>query len=283
MEPRPTFPLSLADGTLRELGTHTWVMGIVNATPDSFSDGGRFADSAAASDAALDMARAGADIVDVGGESTRPGADPVPVDEELRRVLPVIEAIKARSEVLVSVDTRRAPVARQAVEAGADMINDVSAGEDPEMFGVAAETKVPLALMHMRGQPATMQRDTHYDDLLGEIADYLGDRAEKATKAGVADAKILLDPGIGFGKSVRGNLSILRCLGALRRLGKPLLVGASRKTFIGKTLDLPVEDRLEGSLAVAALAAWNGAHVIRAHDVDSTLRTVRMVDAVRNS
>ena len=301
MSPRPGFVLRYADGGTLTLGERTRVMGILNVTPDSFSDGGRVRDSAQAASIALDMVASGAEIVDVGGESTRPGADEVPVAEELERVLPVIEAIRQQAErqgtstegspgpspagpsVRISIDTRRAEVARRALESGADMINDVSGAADPDMLPLARETGAPLVLMHMRGSPETMQRNTRYRDLLGEIRGYLAERIEKAAEAGLGDDKIVVDPGVGFGKSLQGNLRILKHLETFRQLGRSLLVGASRKTFIGTLLDAPVDDRLEGSLAVAGLAAWNGAHLVRVHDVRATVRTVRMIDAVRTA
>jgi dihydropteroate synthase len=256
-------------------------MAVLNVTPDSFSDGGLHAGSAEAVEAALEMAEAGADLIDVGGESTRPGAEPVSAAEEADRVLPVIEGIRRRHDVRLSVDTAKAAVARQALDAGADLVNDVTALGDPEMLPLLVQRGVPVALMHMRGDPRTMQRDTRYDDLTGEVAAFLSQTVETTVAAGLSNDKIMIDPGIGFGKSVEGNLAILRRLPALARLGKPILIGASRKSFIGATLDLPVRDRLEGSLAIAACAAMQGAHVIRAHDVTATIRTVRMIDAIR--
>jgi len=281
--PRTTFSVRFADGRAWALGERTHVMGVVNATPDSFSDGGRLVGVDQAVEAARGMAEAGADVVDIGGESTRPGADPVSSDEEMRRVVPVVEAIKTAIDVRVSVDTVKASVASGAIEAGADMINDVSALSDPEMSSVVARANVPVVLMHMRGTPRTMQHDTGYTELMAEITEFLREATEKSVAAGVASDKILVDPGIGFGKSPVGNLQILRKLSTLRRVGRPLLLGASRKSFIGSVLDLPVTDRLEGSLAVAGVAAWQGAHVVRVHDVVETVRVVRMVDAIRNS
>lgn len=283
LAPRTTFSIRFADGPAWSLGERTHVMGVVNATPDSFSDGGRLAGVDQAVEAARGMAEAGVDVVDVGGESTRPGAAPVSPDEETRRVVPVVEAIKRAIDVRVSVDTVKASVASAAIEAGADMINDISALSDPEMSSVVARADVPVVLMHMRGTPRTMQRDTDYTELMVEITEFLQEANEKAVAAGVASDKILVDPGIGFGKSPVGNLQILRKLSTLRRVGRPLLVGASRKSFIGSVLDLPVTDRLEGSLAAAGVAAWQGAHVVRVHDVVETVRVVRMVDAIRNS
>ena len=281
--PRSTFSIRFADGPAWSLGERTHVMGVVNATPDSFSDGGLRVGVEQAVEAARGMAEAGVDVVDIGGESTRPGADPVSSDEEMRRVVPVVKAIKSAIDVRISVDTVKASVASGAIAAGADMINDVSALSDPEMSSVVARADVPVVLMHMRGTPRTMQHDTDYTELMVEITEFLREATEKAVAAGVASDKILVDPGIGFGKSPVGNLQILRKLSTLRRVGRPLLIGASRKSFIGSVLDLPVTDRLEGSLAAAGVAAWQGAHVVRVHDVVETVRVVRMVDAIRNS
>jgi dihydropteroate synthase len=283
MQQRAVYSLRFADGGTLELGPQTRVMGVLNLSPDSFSDGGLHADTASALEAAQAMAAAGAEIIDVGGESTRPGAAPVSAAQETDRVLPVIEGIKRRLEVRISIDTMKADVARQAVDAGADLINDVTALGDPAMLPLAVDRGVPVVLMHMRGSPQTMQHDTHYDDLLAELATFLRQRTETAVAAGLSDDKIMIDPGIGFGKSVEGNLTILKRLPELSRLGMPILVGASRKAFIGAVLDLPVQDRLEGSLAVAAYASAQGAHVIRAHDVAATARAVRMIDAIRQN
>ena len=280
---RPIFSLSFADGGTIELGRRTRVMGVINLAPDSFSDGGQLTTADAALRAAEQMVAAEVDLIDLGGESTRPGATPVSEEQECQRVLPAVEAIKSRLSVRLSVDTMKAGVARRAIEAGADMLNDVSALRDPEMLPLLLRTGVPVALMHMRGDPRTMQSDTHYDDLMGTLVSFLRERVEKAVSAGVSDDKIIVDPGLGFGKSLDGNLSILRQLATLQRVGRPILIGASRKTFIGKILNLPVTERLEGSLAVAAIAAWNGAHMIRAHDAAATVKVARMVDAIRDA
>lgn len=274
-------PIRFADGEEWTLGSRTRVMGILNLTPDSFSDGGDIRSVRHAVETARRMAEAGADLLDIGGESSRPGAAAVPADEELRRVLPVIEAVREAVKVRISIDTVKASVAARAIAAGADVINDVSAAADPEMLPMCAARGVPVILMHMRGTPRTMQHDTRYHDLLGEIVEFLRGAAERAVAAGVADDKIWVDPGIGFGKSPSGNLQILGEIAALEKLGRPIVIGASRKSFIGSVLELPVTDRLEASLAVAAVAAWQGAHVIRAHDVSETVRVVRMVDAIR--
>ena len=280
--PRPQFSLQFADGQSWVLGKRTRVMGILNVTPDSFSDGGRIRDVREAVGIAGRMVESGVDIVDVGGESTRPGAGAVTADEEARRVLPVVEALKSELGIRVSVDTAKSTVAARAIESGADVINDVTAGSDPEMFPLLAAERTPVVLMHMRGTPRNMQSDTRYDDVLGEVVDFLRGAVKKAASEGVADDKIVVDPGIGFGKSPVGNLQILRELATLGDVGRPILVGASRKSFIGSVLDLPVTERLEGSLSVAAVAAWQGAHIVRAHDVQETVRVVRMVDAIRN-
>lgn len=280
---RHQFVIPFADGERLDLGGETRVMGIVNVTPDSFSDGGTNISPDRAIEAAARMVEDGADLIDIGGESTRPGSEEVSEEEECRRILPAVEAIKRELGVRVSVDTRKARVARRAVEAGADMVNDVSAFADPGMLRVLRDTRVPAVVMHMRGTPRTMQQDTRYVDLLSSVVGFLRKTVEKAVAAGIADDKILVDPGLGFGKSADGNLQILRDLDTLRSVGRPIVVGASRKSFIGAALDLPVTERLEGSLATAALAAWHGAQVIRAHDVRETHRVIRMIDAIRNA
>jgi dihydropteroate synthase len=280
---RTSFTLAFPDGERMDLASETRIMGIINVTPDSFSGGSTIVPPAQAVEAAAAMVDEGADLVDVGGESTRPGAAAVPEDEEVRRVVPVIEAIKRELSVRVSVDTMKARVARLAIEAGADMVNDVSSLSDPAMASVVRDLRVPLILMHMRGTPRTMQADTEYVDLLSSLVGFLRKRVERAIAAGVADDKIVVDPGLGFGKSAAGNLRILRELPTLRSVGRPILVGASRKAFIGTALDVPVAERLEGSLAVAALAAWQGAQIVRAHDVAATKRVTRMIDAIRTA
>jgi len=280
--PRDEFALPFADGKTMLLGGVSRVMGILNVTPDSFSDGGSIPDLPSALDAAARMADEGADLIDIGGESTRPGSSPVSVEEEILRVIPVIEGVKRRVGLPVSVDTTKAAVARQAIEAGADLVNDVSAFTDPGMLPLLGETRVPAVVMHMRGTPRTMQLNTRYEDLMGEVASFLRDAVKRAEAAGVPGARILVDPGIGFGKPASGSLEILRRLPVLRSVGRPILIGASRKSFIGAVLDLPVTERLEGSLAAAAVALWQGAHVVRAHDVSETVRVARMIDALRS-
>jgi dihydropteroate synthase len=248
-------------------------MGVLNVTPDSFSDGGAWFDADAAVAHGLEMVAEGADIVDVGGESTRPGAAPVDEAEELRRVLPVIEALVPH--VRVSVDTRKASVAEAALGAGATLVNDVSAS----LWQVAADGGAGWVAMHMRGEPATMQADPRYDDVVGEVRDFLVDRAARAREAGVAE--VWIDPGIGFGKTVDHNLLLLRHLRALVAAGYPVVVGTSRKSFLGRLAgrgaDLPPDDRLEGSLATAAWALTQGASMVRAHDVRPTAHLARLV------
>ena len=245
-------------------------MGVLNVTPDSFSDGGRWTDPQRAVARGLEMAAEGAEVIDVGGESTRPGAGPVDEAEECRRVVPVITALAP--SVRVSVDTRKAAVAEAAIAAGATLVNDVSAS----LWPVAATAGVGWVAMHMRGDPRTMQRDVHYDDVVGEVRSFLLARAERARAAGVDE--VWVDPGIGFGKTAAHNLRLLRHLGELVAAGHPVLVGASRKTFLGDLLGgAPVDDRLEGSLAVAVWAATAGAAMVRAHDVAPTVEALSVV------
>ena len=280
---RTAFTLAFADGGHMDLTQETRVMGILNVTPDSFSESKKLPSQRQAVEAAAAMLEEGADFIDVGGESTRPGAESVSEDEEARRVVPVIRAIKRDLAVRVSVDTTKAGVARLAIEAGADVVNDVSAFSDSKMLAVVRDGHVPVIVMHRRGTPKTMQQDTEYVDLLSSVVGFLRITVERASTAGIAEDKILVDPGLGFGKSAAGSLRILRELPTLRSLGRPVVIGASRKSFIGTALDLPVTDRLEGSMAIAAHAAWRGAHVIRVHDVGPTKRATRMIDAIRKA
>ena len=276
----PSHDVPLPGGAVLPLSQRACVMGILNVTPDSFSDGGRFFDPAEAIDHGLTLADEGADILDVGAESTRPGADPVGAVEERERLLPVIEALAAKAGVPVSVDTMKAEVAEAALDAGAQIVNDVSAGADAEMLPLVARRGAPIVLLHMRGEPRTMQADVRYGDVVGEIAAVLDERAQRAIEAGVPRDRILVDPGFGFGKLVDHNLVLLRRLGEFRRLGYPIVAGTSRKTFIGRVLgDLPVGERLEGSAATVALAIWNGASVVRVHDVRAMSRVVGIVEA----
>ena len=269
-------------GRRLELGDRAWLMGIVNVTPDSFADGGRYADPARAVAHGLALVAEGADIVDVGGESTRPGSRPVPEAEETARVVPVVAGLRRESRALISVDTTKAAVARAALDAGADIVNDISAFRfDPAMAGVVARSGAAAVLMHMKGTPATMQDDPRYDDLVGEIAAFLDDRLRVAEAAGVPRERLVVDPGIGFGKTVAHNLEILRRAADFQALGRPLLLGFSRKAFLGRVLGgLPPEERLEATIAAAVLAVERGAHILRVHDVGPVARAVRAAEAV---
>jgi dihydropteroate synthase len=260
-------------------------MGIVNITPDSFSDGGLHATTEAAVAHALELARQGADLLDLGGESTRPGSQPVPLDDELARVLPVVRALAAACDLPLTVDTSKSEVARQALAAGAHAINDITALQgDPQMAGVVREFGAGVVLMHMQGTPATMQRAPSYQDVVAEVAGFLEARLQAAAEVGIAADQTVLDPGIGFGKTVEHNLRLLAGLGELRRLGRPVLLGASRKGFLGTITGRPVEQRLAGSLAVAAFALTHGtAQVVRVHDVAATRDVVEVLDAINTA
>jgi dihydropteroate synthase len=273
----------LSGGRRLELGGRAVLMGVVNVTPDSFSDGGRFLEPAAAVAQGLRLVAEGAAIVDVGGQSTRPGSAEVPPEVEAARVVPVIAGLRAAGcRAALSVDTYRAEVARRALAAGADLVNDISAFRfDPEMLPLLAESGAPAAAMHIRGTPRDMQDDPRYDDVVAEVRAYLEAALGRAAAAGVPRGRVAVDPGIGFGKTVEHNLQLLRALADFRSLGSPVLVGASRKAFIGKVLGgLGAGERLEGTLAVSALAAAAGADIIRVHDVAANLRAVRMAEAV---
>ncbi|EST16950.1 dihydropteroate synthase [Pseudomonas putida S610] len=258
-------------------------MGILNVTPDSFSDGGRFSQRDEALRHAEAMVAAGATLIDVGGESTRPGARPVSVTEELERVAPMVEAIHRHLDVVVSVDTSTPAVMREAARLGAGLINDVRALERDGALDAAAATGLPVCLMHMRGEPCTMQDDPHYDDVTEDVARYLEQRMVACANAGIEADRIVLDPGFGFAKTLAHNLSLFKHLEALHRLGRPLLVGVSRKSMIGLTLERPVGERLYGSLALAALAMTKGASILRVHDVAQTVDVVRMIAAVQHA
>lgn len=263
-----------------DLSARTHVMGIVNVTPDSFSDGGKFLDADAAVDHALRMADEGADFIDVGGESSRPGSDPISVEEEIRRTIPVIERIAAKVSVPISIDTYKSEVARRALDAGATIVNDISAMTmDERMAVVVAEHRASVILMHMKGTPKTMQVDPMYTDVVGEVREYLAKRIDAARAAGIG--QIMIDPGIGFGKTLEHNLALIRNLGALRDLGVPVLVGPSRKSFLGTILNLPVEERLEGTAAAVTVCILNGASVVRVHDVRAMVRVAKVADALK--
>lgn len=269
--------------TLR-LGERTLLMGILNVTPDSFSDGGFYLDKDKAIAKGIKMVEEGADIIDIGGESTRPGAKPLPIEEELRRVIPVIEKLAREIEVPISIDTYKSTVAKEAIEAGAEIVNDISGLHfDPELPKVISEEKTPVILMHIRGTPETMQKDVHYQSLFSEIINYLKESIRIAVEAGVDSEKIIIDPGIGFGKRVEDNLLIIKYLSEFRVLGKPILLGTSRKSFIGTLLNVDVNQRLEGSLASMAIGALNGAHIIRCHDVAQTKKALTIVDAIKSA
>ena len=261
------------------------VMGVLNVTPDSFSDGGSFLDPGAAVERGMQMAAEGADLIDVGGESTRPGAQAVPAAEELRRVLPVIARLSRVARVPLSIDTSKADVARQALEAGASIVNDVTALRgDAQMAPVAAQARAAVILMHMQGTPRTMQQRPRYHDVVADVAAFLLAAAARAERAGIERARILLDPGIGFGKTVRHNLALMGALRQFVSLGFPVVVGPSRKSFIGRTLDAPeVDGRLAGTLACVAQAYASGVHVVRVHDVRETSQVIRMLEAMAHA
>jgi dihydropteroate synthase len=263
-----------------EVGRRTLLMGVVNVTPDSFSDGGSFLDPNAAIEHGLRLVADGADILDVGGESTRPGSDPVPADEEAGRVIPVVGALVERTAVPISVDTRKAAVARGALGAGAAIVNDVTAGADPEMFAVVRDAGAGLVLMHMKGEPKTMQDEPTYHDVVAEVRGFLGARVDAAVAAGIGRGRLSIDPGIGFGKTLEHNLALLRDLARLRDLGVPVLVGPSRKRFIGALTGAEADDRLEGTAGAVAWCAAQRADVVRVHDVREMSRVVRVVDAI---
>jgi dihydropteroate synthase len=263
------------------LHRRTLVMGIVNVTPDSFSDGGSYGGVDEAVKHALRMVGDGADLLDVGGESSRPGSEPVRPDEERRRVLPVIEGIvKELPDLPVSIDTRKSDVASAALDIGATIVNDISAGADPAMFDVVRDAGAGMVLMHMRGEPKTMQEDPTYHDVVADVRGFLGSRIEAAVAAGIHQEHLCADPGIGFGKTLEHNLSILREIGAFQHLGVPMLVGPSRKRFIGSLTDTEVDERVEGTAGVVAWCAAHSVDVVRVHDVKQMVRVVRVVDAI---
>jgi len=260
------------------------VMGIVNTTPDSFADGGRFLDTDSAVDHALCLAGEGAEILDIGGESTRPGSEPVPAEEELRRVIPVIERLAKRGESVISVDTQKPEVAKAALDAGASIVNDIAANrESPEMWKVVAGAKAGYVCMHMQGTPQTMQAKPRYDDVLREVGDFFSRRLAKLDEHGVSGEQVALDPGIGFGKNLEHNIKLLGGLNRFSVAERPILVGVSRKSFIGKLLGTPTGDRLPASLACAAWAAIEGAHIVRVHDAADTVQAVRMAEALKRN
>lgn len=263
--------------------TATHVMGVLNVTPDSFSDGGRFATIDQALRRAIQMSQAGAAVVDIGGESTRPGAEPVSVAEELDRVIPVVEALRKETDILISLDTSTPEVMLEGAKAGAHMINDVRALQRQGALEAAVRTGLPVCLMHMQGEPETMQHNPTYHAVLAEVGEFLVDRVDRCLSAGIEQKKLIVDPGFGFGKSLDHNLSLLKHLDQLEPLGLPRLVGMSRKSMIGAVLDRPVDQRLFGSLAAAVIAAEKGAWMIRVHDVAETVDVIKLVNAVRSA
>jgi len=266
------------------LGSRTWLMGVINVTPDSFSDGGIYFKREKAVERGLELASEGADIIDIGGESTRPGAIPIPKEEEINRVIPVISELRRRTEVLISVDTTKGEVAKAAIEVGADIVNDISALRfDPEMKSLVAQKNIPVVLMHMKGTPQTMQINPRYDDVLKEAKTFLEERIEEALSFGIKKEKIIIDPGIGFGKRLEDNLALINNLSVFEDLERPILVGISRKSFLGKILNLPPEERLEGTIASAILSINHGAHILRVHDVEGVKRAVSVAEAIMNT
>ena len=260
------------------------IMGILNVTPDSFSDGGKYFEKNSAINYALEMIDNGADIIDIGGESTRPFSDPVSLEEEISRVIPVIEGIRKESDICISIDTTKSQVATAALNSGACIINDVSAMEvDPLMIGVAIEFDCPLIIMHMKGTPKNMQDNPQYESLISDIKKYLLDRAEFIISKGISPKKIVIDPGIGFGKTVENNFEIINNLNHFATMDFPVMLGASRKSFIGISLNLPEEDRLEGSLAANVIGLQNGAKIFRVHDVAETNKALLIANKIFNS
>ncbi|MDE0636515.1 MAG: dihydropteroate synthase [Candidatus Poribacteria bacterium] len=263
-------------------GSITHIMGVLNVTPDSFSDGGDYLEVNTAIAHAKTMVAEGATIIDIGGESSRPGAEPVPVEAELHRVLPVIRALVSEQlDVLLSIDTTKAEVAQQALEAGAHIINDITALRgDAAMAHVATEMEAGVILMHMKGTPRTMQQSPQYQNVVEEVYGALENWTNDATQNGIEPNRIIVDPGVGFGKTIEQNLQILKHLDIFKQLNKPILIGTSRKSFIGNLLDLPVTERVEGSLATACWAITHGADIVRVHDVKATVRAARMIDTL---
>lgn len=270
------------NGKTHDLSQKTWIMGIVNTTPDSFSDGGLFLQPEKAVQRSLELIAQGADIIDIGGESSRPGSDPVSAQEEKRRVLPVIRMLRQKTDTLISIDTTKTEVARAALEEGADIINDISALRfDAGMAALAARKGVPVILMHMKGTPKDMQADPFYADVLSEIKDFFMERISAALSSGLKKEQIILDPGIGFGKRLEDNLVLINRLSYFEDLGRPILIGVSRKSFIGSILDQPADKRLEGTIAASVLSMINGAHILRVHDVGAVKRAVLVAERIK--
>jgi len=279
---RPPRRLDLPGGCELDMSARPLVMGILNVTPDSFSDGGQFF---SASDAVVQgrrMCAEGADLIDVGGESTRPGSEPVSVEEEKRRVVPVIRELVAEISIPISIDTQKAEVAAAGLDAGARIINDVSAlRTDPEMAPLAAQRGVPVVLMHMQGTPKTMQRDPTYEEVVGDVCEWLRQRVRFAVESGIGENRLVVDPGFGFGKTLQHNLELLRRLHELHALGLPVLAGTSRKSMLGRILDVAEGARLYGTLATVACAVLSGAHIVRVHEVGPAVQVVKVCEAIR--
>jgi dihydropteroate synthase len=262
-----------------DLSSRTHIMGILNVTPDSFSDGGEFYQPEQAIERGIQMAEEGADIIDIGAESTRPGAEPISTEEELQRLVPVLEGLLKKVDVPISIDTYKSSIAEMALKAGAHIINDISGLRfDPQMKDIVAKYRVPVVIMHIKGEPRNMQQNPYYDDLIGEIYGYFDESIRIAEGAGIKRENIIVDPGIGFGKRLMNNYEILRRLYEFQGLGCPILIGPSRKSFIGKVLDLPPDQRLEGTIAAVAIGIQNGAHIVRVHDVKEISRACRIID-----
>jgi len=263
------------------LGQRTWIMGILNVTPDSFSDGGLYLDKNKAVKRGLELAEEGADIIDIGGESTRPGSNSISTEEELKRIIPVLSDLREKTDALISVDTTKSEVARAALDHGADIINDISALRfDPQMPPLAVNRDVPVVLMHMKGTPKTMQANPSYEDLLAEVKSFFKERLETAKTLGIKREKIIIDPGIGFGKGHNDNLLLIKNLRALEEFERPIMIGISRKSFIGKILNLPVLERIDGTIASAVISIIHGAHILRVHDVAPIKRAVLVAEAI---
>ena len=267
---------------IREENPATLIMGILNVTPDSFSDGGMYYDVTQAIEFALQMAEEGADIIDVGGESTRPGAKTVELQKEYDRILPVIEGIRTKSDILISIDTYKSEVARQSIATGAGMVNDISGMTfDPNMVDIIKESGLPVVIMHIKGTPKNMQKNPYYEDLMQELTEYFEERKKFARAKGILDQQIIFDPGIGFGKRPQDNFQLLRELKKIVDMGFPVLIGPSKKSFIGLTLNLPVDQRLEGTAAAVTTGILKGARIVRVHDVKEMKRVALITDAIR--
>jgi len=263
------------------LGQRTWIMGILNVTPDSFSDGGLYLDKNKAVKRGLELAEEDADIIDIGGESTRPGSNSISTKEELKRIIPVLSDLREKTDTLISVDTTKSEVARAALDHGANIINDISALRfDPQMTPLAVNKDVPVVLMHMKGTPKNMQTNPNYEDLLAEVKSFFKERLETAKTLGIKREKIIIDPGIGFGKRHNDNLLLIKNLRALEEFERPIMIGISRKSFIGKILNLPVLERIDGTIASAVISIIHGAHILRVHDVAPIKRAVLVAEAI---